>query len=171
MILTGCSASNLIKPFPYLKSFIISFPDYQQDCLQHKNQYTRHIGPYQSLLILFLQVTLNHKQYSMHKLLPHTPRHRIVLVQLLSHIQLFATPWTAAHQAFLSFTVSQSLLKLMSIESVMPSNHLILCHHLFFLSSIFPRSRSSTVSQLLASGGQSIGASASACVLSMNIQD
>ena len=58
--------------------------------------------------------------------------------QLLSHVQLFATPWTAAHQASLSFTVSQSLLKLMSIESVMPSNHLILCCPLLLLLSIFP---------------------------------
>ena len=51
------------------------------------------------------------------------------------------TPWTAAHQASLSFTISQSLLKLMSIESVMPSNHLILCHPLFLLPSIFPSIR------------------------------
>ena len=49
------------------------------------------------------------------------------VVQLLSRVQLFATPWIAARQASLSFTISQSLLKLMSIESVMPSNHLILC--------------------------------------------
>jgi len=59
-------------------------------------------------------------------------------VQLLSCIQLFATPWTAAHQASLSITNSQSLLKLMSIESVMPSNHLILCHPLLLPPSIFP---------------------------------
>jgi len=52
------------------------------------------------------------------------------LVQSLGHVQLFATLWTAAHQASLSITNSQSLLKLMSIESVMPSNHLILCHPL-----------------------------------------
>ena len=52
----------------------------------------------------------------------------MVVVQSLSHVQLFATPWTVAHQAFLSFTISWSLLKLMPIESVMPSNHLILCH-------------------------------------------
>ena len=60
------------------------------------------------------------------------------VVQSLSPAQLFATPWTVAHQASLSFTVSQSLLKLMSIESVMPSNHLILCHPLLLLPSIFP---------------------------------
>ena len=61
-------------------------------------------------------------------------------VQLLSHVRLFATPWTVTRQAFLSITNSRSLLKLMSIESVMPSNHLILCHPLF-LPSIFPSIR------------------------------
>ena len=60
---------------------------------------------------------------------------------LLSHRQLFMTLWTAAHQASLSFTIPQSLLKLMSIESVMPSNHLILCHPLLLLPSIFPSIR------------------------------
>ena len=59
-------------------------------------------------------------------------------VQLLSRVQLFVTPWTAARQASLSITNSWSLLKLMSIESVMPSNHLILCHPLLLLPSIFP---------------------------------
>ena len=60
------------------------------------------------------------------------------LVQLLSHVLLFATPWTAAHQVFLSITNSRSPPKLMSIVSVMPSNHLILCCPLFLLPSIFP---------------------------------
>ena len=63
------------------------------------------------------------------------------LVQSLSHVPLFVTPWTAARQASLSITNSQSLLKLMSIESVMPSNHLILCHPLLLLPSIFPSIR------------------------------
>ena len=62
-------------------------------------------------------------------------------VQLLSRIQLFATPWTVAHQASLFITNSQSLLRLMSIESVMPSNHLILCRPLLLLPSIFPTIR------------------------------
>ena len=62
-------------------------------------------------------------------------------VQSLSRVQLFATPWTAAHQASLSITNSQSLLKLMSMESVMPSNHFILCCPLFLLPSIFPSIR------------------------------
>ena len=61
-----------------------------------------------------------------------------IIVQLLSPVWLFATPWTAARQPFLSITNSQSLLKLMSIESVMPSNHLLLCHPLLLLPSIFP---------------------------------
>ena len=65
----------------------------------------------------------------------------IVSVQLLSRVRLFATPWTAACQASLSITNSQSLLKLMSIESVMPSNHLILCCPPFIPPSIFPNSR------------------------------
>ena len=85
-------------------------------------------------------------------------------VQSLTHVRLFVTPWTAAHQASLSITNSWSFLKLMSIKSVMPSNYLILCLPLL-LPSIF------TVSQFFASGGQSIGASASASVLPMNIQD
>ena len=61
-----------------------------------------------------------------------------VVVQSLSHVQLYMTPWTAAHQASLSFTISQSLLKLISIESVMLSNHLILCYPLLPLPSILP---------------------------------
>ena len=62
-------------------------------------------------------------------------------VQSLSRVQLFVTPWTAARQASLSITNSWNLLKLMSIESVMPSNHLILCHPLLLLPSIFPTIR------------------------------
>ena len=62
-------------------------------------------------------------------------------VQSLSHVPLFVTPWTAAHQASLSINNSQSLLRLKSIESVMPSNHLILCRPLLLLLSIFPSIR------------------------------
>ena len=62
-------------------------------------------------------------------------------VQSLSCVQLFATPWTAAHQASLSITNPHSLLKLMSIESVMPSNYIILCHPLLLLPPIFPSIR------------------------------
>ena len=96
----------------------------------------------------------------------------IVFVQSLSLVWRFATPWTAACQASLSFTISWSLLKLMSIESLMPSNHPILCQPLLFLPSIFPSIRVfSNESNLFAWGGQSIGASASASVLPMTIQD
>ena len=65
----------------------------------------------------------------------------VVVVQLLSCVQLFATPWTAACQVPLSFTVSPSLLKFTSMESVMPSNHFILCHPLLLLPSVFPSIR------------------------------
>ena len=65
----------------------------------------------------------------------------VAVVQSLSPVQLFLTSWTVAHQASLSFTISQSLLKLMSVESVMPSNHLILCRPLLLLPSIFPSIR------------------------------
>ena len=92
----------------------------------------------------------------------------VAVVQSLSHVQLFATPWTATHQASLSFTNSWSLLKLMSIESMMPSNHLILCCPLPACPQSFPWG-SFPKSQLFPSGVQSIGASASASVLLMNI--
>ena len=97
--------------------------------------------------------------------------HRITIisVQLLSHVQLFVTPWTAAHQASLYIISSWSLLKLMSIESVMSSIHMILCHHLLHLLGSFPASGSFPVSQFFASDGQSIGASASESVLPKNI--
>ena len=92
-------------------------------------------------------------------------------VQSLSCVQFFATPWTEAHQASLSVTNSWSLLKLMSTKSVMPSSHLILCRPLLLLPSVFQVSGSFTMIPLFASGGQSIGASASVSVLPMNIQD
>ena len=69
---------------------------------------------------------------------PSPPPRKLSSVQLLSCVCLFATPWTAAHQASLSITHSQSLLKFMSFESVMPSNHLLLSHPLLLLPSIFP---------------------------------
>ena len=88
-------------------------------------------------------------------------------VQSLIRVQLFASPCTAARQVFLSFTVSLSLLRLMSIKSVMLSNYLILCRLFLLLPSIFPSVGSFPMSQLFVSGGQSIGASAS--VLPLNI--
>ena len=92
-------------------------------------------------------------------------------IQSLSCVQLFATPWTAARQASLSNTNSWSLLKLMSIKSVMPSNHLIFCHPLLLLPSIFPSIRVFYNGQFFASNGQSMGASTSSSVFPMNIQD
>ena len=92
-------------------------------------------------------------------------------VQLLSCVQLFATPWTAARQASLSITNSHSLPKLMSIESVMPSIHIILCCTLLFCPQSFPASGSFQMSQLFASSGQSIGVSASTSILPMNTRD
>ena len=94
---------------------------------------------------------------------------RKFVVQLLSCVQLFVTSWTIVGQASQSFTSSQHLLKLTSIESVMPSNHLILWHPLI-LPSVFPSIRVFSNESALPSGGQSIGASASALVLLMNIQ-
>ena len=85
----------------------------------------------------------------------------------MSRVQLFVTPGTAAHQDSLSITNSQSLFKLMFIESVRPSNHLILCRPLL-LPTIFPALGSLPMSQFFPSGGQSIGASSSASVLLVN---
>ena len=113
--------------------------------------------------IIYWAIKLSHEVYNKH----------VAVVQSLSHVRLFVTPWTAACQASLSFTISQSLLKLMSIELVMPSNNLILCHPFLLLSSIFNLSDSWSfiISRICASGGQSIGVSASVSVLPMNIQD
>ena len=98
-------------------------------------------------------------------------RANIVTVQLLSPVWLFVTPWNAAHQASLSITISESLLKLMSIDSMMPTNHLTFYCPLLLLPSIFPSIRVFSNEKLFASGGQRIGVSASASVLPMNIQD
>ena len=92
-------------------------------------------------------------------------------VQSLSSVRLFPTPWTSAHQASLSITNSWSSLKLMPTESVMPSNHLILCHPLLLPPSISPSIRVFSNESALTSGGQSIGVSASTSVLPVNIRD
>ena len=91
-------------------------------------------------------------------------------VQSLCHVWLFVTPWTAARQASQSITNSWSLLKLMSIKWVMPSNHLILCHPLL-LPSIFPNIRVFSNESVLRIRWPSTGVSASASVLPVNIQD
>ena len=99
------------------------------------------------------------------------PRPQFSSVQSLSHVLLFVTPWTVARQASLSTANSQSLLKLMSVELMMPSRHRNLCHPLFPCFRSFLASGSFLMSQFLESGGQSIGASASISVLPMSIQD
>ena len=93
-----------------------------------------------------------------------------IVVQLLSRVQLFAIPWIAACQASLFFTIFLSLLRLMFIESVIPSNHLIVCHPFSSCPQFFPASGSCLMSWFFASGGQSIRALASATVLPMNFQ-
>ena len=106
----------------------------------------------------------------------HTYHHHTLIkktfssVQSLSHVWFFATPWTAAHQASLSITNPQTLLKLMSIESVMPSNHLILCHSLLLLPSIFPSIKVFCNESALQIRWSKYGVSASASVLPINIQ-
>ena len=94
----------------------------------------------------------------------------IVVVQLLSHVQLFVTSWTAACQASLSFTISRTLLKLMSIESMMSYNHLIFCHALLLLPLIFPGIRVFSTESALLSRWPKYCSFSSASVLSMNIQ-
>ena len=100
-------------------------------------------------------------------LLGTSKKEKLCAVYSLSRDQLFATPQTTAHRGSLSFTISRSLLKLMSIESVMPSNHLILCCPLLLLLSIFPASGSFPMSRFFASCGQSVG-SFSFCISPSN---
>ena len=87
---------------------------------------------YKMLIMIFLKhINHSHDVKSFHG-------YYVVVVQLLTRVQLFVTPWTAAHQVSPSFTISQSLLKLMFTESVKSSNHLVLCHPLLLRPSIFP---------------------------------
>ena len=92
------------------------------------------------------------------------------MVWLLSRVLLFATPWTAARQPSLSFTVSQSLLKFLSTELVILSKHLILCHPLLLLPSVFPSIRVCSNESSVCIRWPNTGASASAPVLLMNLQ-
>ena len=134
-------------------------------------------GQYKILLILFFAAKDAEALYSQQKQERELTVTQIMnplllnSVQSFCHVQLFAAPWTAACQASLSIINSQSLLKLMFIESVMPSNHLILCCPLLLPPSIFPSIGSFQMSQFFTSGGQSIGASTSVSILPMNIQD
>ena len=119
------------------------------------------MGAFKSLAILcFLKWVLGiHESY----------QYNCFVAQLLNHVQLFATPWTAAHQASLSFTISWRLLKLMSVKSVMLSNDLILCCPLLLQPSIFPSIRFFSNESAPRIRQPNIGASAS--VLPMNTQD
>ena len=98
-------------------------------------------------------------------------RYKFSSVQPLSSVWLFATQWIAARQASLSITNSRSLPKPMSIDLVMPSNHLIFCRPLLLLPSIFPRIKVFSNESALPSGGQSTGVSPSTSVLPTNTQD
>ena len=102
---------------------------------------------------------------------PNNNKLAMLLFSHSSRVQFLETPWTAARRASLSFTTFQSLLKRRSIESMMPSNHLVLCCLRLLLPQSFPASGAFPMSRLFASGGQSTGISASASVLPMNIQD
>ena len=107
-----------------------------------KDFFSGYKGHIQALKSCYRNETSSHKDGSRRDLEePHRLLEIFVVVQLLSHVQLFVTPWTAACQASLSFTISRSLLKLMSVESVMPSSYLTLCHPLLLLPSIFPSIR------------------------------
>ena len=120
----------------------------------------------------FTYVVYIFQSYSLNLSHPH---HSLCLhhlsVQSLSRVRSFATPWITACQASLSITNSWSLLKPMSIKSMMPSSHLILCCPLLLHLQSFPVSGSFQMSHFFASGGQSIGVSASTSVPPMNTQD
>ena len=113
----------------------------------HQNSKYQGLPP-SSLPFLWSQ-TLRKQLFYFISVFGHLCFNLLLIVQSLSRVHLFATPWPTACQAPLSFTVSWSLLKLMYIESVMPSNHLILCHPLLLLPSVFP-----SIRQLFAPGGQ-----------------
>ena len=116
------SLLSCLLPLKYKDDEIKDFANLLDDCVFSAENSVWHVISMESFLLLFL-------------------KKEDVVVESFSHVQLYLTPWTAAYQAPLSFTVSQSLLKLVSIELVMPSNHLVLCHPLLLLPSIFPSLR------------------------------
>ena len=135
--------------------------NFHRDCLEERH------GSYHGLVALqhiFSQASLK-VIYHFLNLLQFSKFHS------LSHVWLFSTPWTAARQVSLSITNSRSLHKLMSIEAVMPSNHLILCRPLLLSPSIFPSIRGFSNESVLCIMWQNIGVSASTSVLPMNTQD
>ena len=136
--------------------------DHSQTCIY---TFTRGLEAHKLYSILFLYFTVHKHVLFIYLCIFFSS------VQLLSHVWLFVTPWFSACQASLSITNFWSLPKLMSIESVMPSSHLILCRPLLLLPPIPPSIRIFSNESVLTSGGQSIGASASTSVLPMNTQD
>ena len=158
--------STIFQPFKLLEPNLVLIPCWQNSVTNPGGLIARNgTSSLVHLVALAALETLHHHPISW--LLCY-----VVVLQSLSHGGPFVTPWTAACQASLSFTISRSLLKLMSIELVVPPNHLILCRPLLLPSGgSFPASGSFQVSQFFASRGQSIRASASASVLPVNIQD
>ena len=128
---------------------------------------------------LFNTMNLRHKRKKLKNLIKEiklkktlrTPNNQLLSVQSLSRVRLFATPWTATCQASLTITNSQSLLRLMSIELVMPPNHLILCHPLLLLPSIFPSIRVFSNESVLRIRWLKYWNFNSVSVLLMNVQD
>ena len=116
------SLLSCLLPLKYKDDEIKDFANLLDDCVFSAENSVWHVISMESFLLLFL-------------------KKEDVVVESFSHVQLYLTPWTAAYQAPLFFTISQSLLKLVSIELVMPSNHLVLCHPLLLLPSIFPSLR------------------------------
>ena len=129
-------------------------------------------------LICYISIRIGQFKTTIKKHLPnksfsscHKKHHQFSSVHSLSRVQLFATPWITARQASLSITNSWSLYKLMSVELVMPSSHLILCRPLLLLPPSLPASGSFPMSKLFAWGAQSTGVSALASFLPTNTQD
>ena len=123
------------------------------------------------ILILFWIMIVNKSANNLLNILSGCICLTILLFNCSVRSYSFVTPWIAAHQCSLLFTISWSLIKLLSIESVMPSNHLILCCPLLLLPSVFPGTRVFTNESVLCTVAKVLRASASASVLPMNIQD
>ena len=156
-----CSLDFRRKDFSHQKTVNLTFPNHKQLVVKNPpaNEGDIEIA-LPSLGYVAHQALLSTGSQSVGQDWSDWTHTQFSLVQLLSRVWLFATSWTIARQASLSITNSQSLLKFMSIESVMPSSHLILCCPLL-PPSIFPASGSFPRCQFFTSGGQSIGVSAS----------
>ena len=116
------SLLSCLLPLKYKDDEIKDFANLLDDCVFSAENSVWHVISMESFLLLFL-------------------KKEDVVVESFSRVRLFLTPWTAAHQASLSFTIFRNLLKLISIKSMMPSNHLILFRPLLLLPSILPRIR------------------------------